>query len=158
MSSAKQRIWSGEMECERKPAPLTHLVGDYHELMMRLQAVQHATDRPYAASVAKDAGDAIKALLSRLEDMTTERDNLSSIVANGVDEVAGAALDDAEETIQRLASKGNVLTDAMVEAGARAVASRWGRTAVWEEDGAVAKSVLIAALDTPPQSKLRGTK
>jgi hypothetical protein len=38
--------------------------GDHHELLMRLQAVQHATDRPYAASVAKDAGDAIKALLA----------------------------------------------------------------------------------------------
>lgn len=46
------------------PAPVQHETADYHELLMRLQAVQHSTDRPYAASVAKDAGDAIKSLLA----------------------------------------------------------------------------------------------
>lgn len=48
----------------RATPPETNVRVDYHELLMRLQAVQHATDRPYAASVAKDAGDAIKALLA----------------------------------------------------------------------------------------------
>lgn len=39
---------------------------------------------------------------NRISDLIAERDNLSSIVASGIDDVAGAALDDAEETIQRL--------------------------------------------------------
>lgn len=98
-------------DANQKPSPETHVVGDHYELLMRLQAVQHGTDRPYAASVAKDAGDAIKALVSRLADMTTERDNLSTIVASGIDEVAGAALDAAEETIARLLAPSSHVSD-----------------------------------------------
>ena len=41
-------------------------------------------------------------LEARVADLIAERDNLATIVANGIDEVAGAALDDAEETIERL--------------------------------------------------------
>lgn len=51
--------------------PEPNLAGDPHELLMRLKAVQHGTDRPYAAAVCKDAGDAIKSLV----EISKERDH-----------------------------------------------------------------------------------
>lgn len=35
----------------------------YHDLLARLEAVQHGSDRPYAASVARDAAEAIRLLI-----------------------------------------------------------------------------------------------
>lgn len=39
------------------------LDGGYHDLLARLEAVQHASDRPYAASVAGDAAEAIRLIV-----------------------------------------------------------------------------------------------
>lgn len=110
-------------------------------------------DTPSPSTHLEGHEEEIARMKQRIADLTTERDNLSSIIASGIDEVAGAALDDAEETIQRLAFKGEGVTKSMIEAGARAVASRWGRTTMWEEDEAVAQSVLTAALNPAPQSR-----
>ncbi|MFC5760561.1 hypothetical protein [Rhizobium sp. GCM10022189] len=61
---------------------------------------------PLAAipEVGATVSDEITRLKQRIADLTEERDNLSTIVATGIDDVAGAALDDAEETIKALSS------------------------------------------------------
>lgn len=51
----------------RKPAAPTEILDDHHGLIARLQAVRHASDRPYAASVAEDATNAIISLLAALK-------------------------------------------------------------------------------------------
>lgn len=53
---------------------------------------------PAELSVGSEA-DEIASLKQRIADLTTERDNLSNIVATGIDDVAGAALDDAEQDV-----------------------------------------------------------
>lgn len=45
--------------------------------------------------------------------LTIQRDNLSSIVASGIDDVAGAALDDAESRVQSLEEEVKVLREAL---------------------------------------------
>jgi hypothetical protein len=61
-------------------------------------------------ALALDAGSRAKTALTANADLLTERDNLASIVATGIDDVAGAALDDAEETINDLRAQIDALT------------------------------------------------
>lgn len=67
----KQRKQAEAVIAALSPSPQSNVAGDHHELLMRLQAVQHGTDRPYAAAVCKDAGDAIKSLV----EISKERDH-----------------------------------------------------------------------------------
>jgi hypothetical protein len=61
-------------------------------------------------ALALDEGSRAKTALTANADLLTERDNLASIVATGIDDVAGAALDDAEETINDLRAQIDALT------------------------------------------------
>lgn len=64
------RKLAGEVFALGQPAEGNPSAGrNYDDLIVRLEAVQHSSDRPYAASVAKDAAQAIRALTSPSDDV-----------------------------------------------------------------------------------------